>query len=132
MVGDAAHTIHPQAGQGLNLGIADVELLSRLVEQAISRGVAINDDSLVLARYARERYAKNLAMMTAVDGLQRIFNDSHPVSAVYDDGSRKSDATKIPLSLKRLARSSGMLLLHASGRLLRERLAKFAMGLNIT
>ncbi len=76
LVGDAAHGIHPIAGQGLNLGIRDAEALATLVIEAVGRG----DDPgalAVLRRYQWRRRPDNLAMLVATDGLDRLFsNDS--------------------------------------------------------
>ncbi|GMI41060.1 hypothetical protein TeGR_g2280 [Tetraparma gracilis] len=54
LVGDAAHSVHPMAGQGLNLGLGDVECVSRLVEEALATGMDLGDPYL-LARYDAER-----------------------------------------------------------------------------
>lgn len=71
LAGDAAHTVHPLAGQGLNLGLADVaELAQVLRERDYWRGVG---DAKVLRRYERARKAATSAMALATDGLQRLF-----------------------------------------------------------
>ncbi|KAF9244661.1 hypothetical protein BU15DRAFT_59410 [Melanogaster broomeanus] len=63
LVGDAAHTIHPLAGQGLNLGLGDAECLARCSYTA-------------LRPYARERYFANHKMMSAVDKLHKIYSST--------------------------------------------------------
>jgi 2-octaprenylphenol hydroxylase len=71
LVGDAAHRVHPLAGQGLNLGLADVEdLLRVLAAREDYRSVG---DIRVLHRYRRARAEAVLAMSAATDGLHRLF-----------------------------------------------------------
>ncbi|KAF8647752.1 hypothetical protein AX16_006587 [Volvariella volvacea WC 439] len=72
LVGDAAHTIHPLAGQGLNLGLADVECLARTIETAVSQGSDIGSYTALLP-YSSERYFKNHTMMSAIDKLHKIY-----------------------------------------------------------
>lgn len=72
LVGDAAHGVHPLAGQGLNLGYADVEALAAALNE---RGpIADPGASLLLGRYARTRALPTLAMQATTDGLWRLFN----------------------------------------------------------
>lgn len=72
LVGDAAHAIHPLAGQGVNLGFADVQELARTL--AVSRDAGRDWAGLRnLQRYARARKAANLEMLTLTDGLYRAF-----------------------------------------------------------
>jgi ubiquinone biosynthesis UbiH/UbiF/VisC/COQ6 family hydroxylase len=71
IVGDAAHTVHPLAGQGLNLGLADCASLTKIIAQrAPNESVA---SARLLARYRRSRAEEVLAMKIATDGLQRLF-----------------------------------------------------------
>ncbi|KAI0322767.1 hypothetical protein OF83DRAFT_1160967 [Amylostereum chailletii] len=72
LVGDAAHTIHPLAGQGLNLGLADVECLARCIENTVVRGGDIGSYTALMP-YARERYLKNHAVMSVCDKLHKIY-----------------------------------------------------------
>ena len=86
LVGDAAHGIHPIAGQGLNLGFRDVEVLAELVIAAISAGADPGAPEL-LARYQRQRRPDNLAMLAATDALDRLFsNDNSMVRLARDVG----------------------------------------------
>ncbi|NMT62339.1 FAD-dependent monooxygenase [Marinobacter orientalis] len=72
LVGDAAHTIHPLAGQGANLGYGDVRALLDELSQATKAGIS-PDNELVLARYQRRRKGENLAMMAAMEGFKQLF-----------------------------------------------------------
>ncbi|MBV0933988.1 FAD-dependent monooxygenase [Marinobacterium weihaiense] len=72
LVGDAAHTIHPLAGQGVNLGFMDAAALADVIESAWARGEAIADVR-VLRRYQRQRRGANLCMSAAMEGFRRLF-----------------------------------------------------------
>ena len=72
LIGDAAHTIHPLAGQGVNLGFLDAAVLAEVLGQAAARGERLADEP-VLSRYERRRMPHNLAMMAAMEGFQRLF-----------------------------------------------------------
>lgn len=79
LVADAAHGIHPIAGQGLNLGFRDIAELCTLITQAYQQG---NDPGApeLLAHYQRQRRLDNIGMAGATDGLTRLFsNDLTPV-----------------------------------------------------
>ena len=76
LVGDAAHGIHPIAGQGLNLGIRDVEALAGLAIAAVEQG-ADPGAKAVLRRYQLRRRPDNLAMLIATDGLDRLFSNDN-------------------------------------------------------
>ena len=80
LVGDAAHGIHPIAGQGLNLGFRDVIALAGLLEHAGDPG-----DPAVLARYQGLRRPDNLAMLAATDALDRLFSTNNPVVRLARD-----------------------------------------------
>lgn len=72
LVGDAAHTIHPLAGQGANLGYGDVRALLDELGRARKAGIDPDND-LLLARYQRRRKGENLAMMAAMEGFKQLF-----------------------------------------------------------
>ena len=73
LVGDAAHVVHPLAGQGLNLGFGDCAELARVLAGARDPG-----DHLTLRRYERARKAAILEMHALTHGLQRLFSSQLP------------------------------------------------------
>jgi 2-octaprenyl-6-methoxyphenol hydroxylase len=77
LVGDAGHGIHPIAGQGLNMGLRDVETLSDLVARAVRDAGDPGADGL-LDTYARLRRGDNMAMGVATDTLNRLFSNRVP------------------------------------------------------
>ena len=80
LVGDAAHAIHPLAGQGLNQGLLDVECLSHLLEKGTREGQDIGSIHL-LRQYASERYLRNIMMLSTCDKLHRLFStDAAPIT----------------------------------------------------
>ncbi|MBK5944534.1 MAG: UbiH/UbiF/VisC/COQ6 family ubiquinone biosynthesis hydroxylase [Halorhodospira halophila] len=72
LIGDAAHTIHPLAGQGVNLGLRDARALARHVSAAVEAGYA-PDDPRVLSAYARERRQDNQLMQSAMTAIHGLF-----------------------------------------------------------
>ncbi len=74
LIGDAAHAIHPLAGQGVNLGFRDAAVLSELIEDAKRVGIDIGSLT-VLEHYQRWRRPDNLLMMAMTDGLNRLFSN---------------------------------------------------------
>jgi len=86
LAGDAAHGIHPIAGQGLNLGLKDAAALADVVLEAAAVGLDIGSMD-VLARYERWRRFDSFAMAAATDGLNRLFsNDVAPLRLARDVG----------------------------------------------
>jgi 2-octaprenyl-6-methoxyphenol hydroxylase len=84
LVGDAAHTIHPIAGQGLNLGFRDAIALSDLLIEALLRGEDPGARALLL-RYQRRRRPDNLLMLAATDALDRLFSTDNPLLRIARD-----------------------------------------------
>jgi 2-octaprenyl-6-methoxyphenol hydroxylase len=86
LLGDAAHAIHPIAGQGLNLGLRDVAALAELIVDAGRLGLDVGAET-VLARYERWRRFDNLMLTAVTDSLNRLFsNDIAPVRLARDLG----------------------------------------------
>jgi 2-octaprenylphenol hydroxylase len=107
LVGDAAHVVHPLAGQGINLGLADVRVLDEEIGRALGRH-ADPGDAGALARYARRRRGENALMLEAMDGFRRLFGDR-----------------RVPV---RLLRNAGVGAVHRAGPLKRL-FMRHAMGL---
>jgi len=78
LLGDAAHAVHPIAGQGLNLGLKDVAALAEVLIDALRLGEDIGSAS-VLDRYARWRGVDNLAVAVATDAFTRLFSNDNPI-----------------------------------------------------
>ncbi len=72
LVGDAAHTIHPLAGQGVNLGLLDAKALAEELQRGVGAGRSVADPT-VLLRYQRRRKGNNLSMMWLMEGFKRLF-----------------------------------------------------------
>ena len=72
LVGDAAHTVHPLAGQGLNLGLADAQALANTIVYSMEHGMDIGD-SMALERYGSERFGKGIMMAGGVDALNWMY-----------------------------------------------------------
>ncbi|MEW6257841.1 MAG: ubiquinone biosynthesis hydroxylase [Pseudomonadota bacterium] len=106
LVGDAAHVIHPIAGQGLNMGLRDVAALAEAITDAARVGLDFAGAD-VLERYQRWRRFDTLAMGVATDGLNRLFsNRSDVLRLVRDVGLGMVD---------RLPRLKGLFIKDAAG-----------------
>ncbi len=107
LIGDAAHSIHPLAGQGINLGFADAQALAAELQRALDKSLPLGDLA-VLERYQRRRKGDNLAMMAAMEGFKHLF-----------------EAPALPL---RWLRNTGMSVFNKAEPLKRQ-IIKQAMGL---
>ncbi len=116
LIGDAAHTIHPIAGQGLNLGLRDVAALAEQVVDAHRLGLDIGE-GVPLERYQSWRRFDSAVMIAATDGLNRLFsNEVAPVRLARDVGL--AAVNRIP-PLKRVLMRHAMGLAGQSPRLVR-------------
>ncbi len=106
LIGDAAHAIHPLAGQGANLGLQDAACLADVIAQAIQNGEHPGDRP-VLRRFERSRKGENAAMLHFMTGLNRLF---------------ATDST-----LLKVLRTAGMRLFNQSGPI-REHVVGVALG----
>ncbi len=87
LVADAAHIVHPLAGQGLNLGFADAATLAEMVLERLRLGLDPGAPDLLAAYQARRR-PPAVAMACATDGINRLFsNDSGPLRLMRDFGA---------------------------------------------
>ena len=106
LIGDAAHAVHPLAGQGANLGLADASALSAVIEEAIKKDEHPGDRP-VLRRYERARKGANATMLHLMTGLNQLFGAGSPTIGEL--------------------RRAGMRLFNVSGPL-RERAVRTALG----
>jgi 2-octaprenyl-6-methoxyphenol hydroxylase len=107
LIGDAAHVVHPIAGQGLNLGLKDVAALAEVVIEAMRLGLD-HGGTEVLEGYQRWRRLDTTLMAAVTDGLNRLFsNDIAPVRAVRDFGLGIVDRMP-PIKSGLIARAAGL------------------------
>lgn len=107
LIGDAAHVVHPIAGQGLNLGLKDVAALAEVVVDAMRLGLDHGARD-VLERYQRWRRFDTALMAMVTDGMNRLFsNEVAPVRALRDFGLGVVDRLP-PLKDAMMARAAGL------------------------
>ncbi|KAF4124174.1 ubiquinone biosynthesis monooxygenase Coq6 [Geosmithia morbida] len=92
LIGDAAHTIHPLAGQGLNQGQGDVQSLAKAIQYAVSHGQDLGTQ-MWLESYNSERYAANHVLMGVCDKLHKLYSvESGPLVPLRSIGLRAANA----------------------------------------
>ncbi len=105
LVGDAAHAVHPLAGQGANLGFDDADCLAGVAADAVAAGADVGDPPL-LRRYRRARKADNAGMVYGLDLVNRLFaRDTGAFADLRRAGMRWFDASALA---KRLAAGHAM------------------------
>eukprot|EP00753_Platysulcus_tardus_P014657 PLAT4421.3.p1 GENE.PLAT4421.3~~PLAT4421.3.p1 ORF type:complete len:472 (+),score=166.49 PLAT4421.3:30-1445(+) len=109
LAGDSAHRVHPMAGQGLNLGLADVALLNTLLEEAAKTGGDLGGE-LLLREYGSRRQADNVLMQAGMDVVKRVYStDFFPLPAARAAGMSLLNAVPpARWALSRLASGSGL------------------------
>lgn len=106
LIGDAAHVLHPMAGQGVNLGLMDIAKLVEVLEVGRRQG-ADPGDFKRLRRYQRSRRAQNALMMTAIDGIQKMFSGSTGLLAELRNQGMASLNTMTPLKQLMISQAAG-------------------------
>jgi len=100
LLGDAAHVVHPLAGQGLNLGLLDCAALAEILGQAGNAGFF--GEHRLLRRYERWRRSENLLAAGALDGLERLFSTPDPLTRGLRSAGLRA-VGKAPFIKRRLA-----------------------------
>ncbi|MCB5162676.1 UbiH/UbiF/VisC/COQ6 family ubiquinone biosynthesis hydroxylase [Marinomonas algarum] len=107
LIGDAAHTIHPLAGQGANLGFADVKALVEVLSKAHKRGEPLGQ-SKVLRRYQRARMLDNMAMTAGMEAFKRLFSTQQPLIVQLRNAGMKQFDRSLGIKKKIIARAAGL------------------------
>ncbi|KAL8483362.1 hypothetical protein ACS0TY_026169 [Phlomoides rotata] len=106
LIGDAAHTVHPLAGQGVNMGFGDAFSLSKVIAEGIAVGADIGEVSL-LKRYESDRKPANMAMMAILDGFQKAYSIDFGPLNVLRAAAFQGAHYILPLKRKIISYASG-------------------------
>ncbi|KAG7177473.1 Ubiquinone biosynthesis monooxygenase COQ6-like 2, partial [Homarus americanus] len=106
LIGDAAHRIHPLAGQGVNLGFGDVATLTDTLQNAVLIGADIGDEQ-ILHQYESERQRHNVATLATIDGLYRLYNSTAPPLVLLRSLGLSAVNIMAPLKRQLMAHAEG-------------------------
>lgn len=106
LLGDAAHTIHPLAGQGVNLGFMDVAALSDTLQQMLAQGIPV-DDARMLRRYERWRKAEAVQWLATMEGFKRLFSGDDPIKKLIRGTGMRLAEYSMPLMKPLLSKALG-------------------------
>ncbi|MFT6077219.1 MAG: 2-octaprenyl-6-methoxyphenol hydroxylase [Myxococcota bacterium] len=105
LIGDAAHGIHPIAGQGFNLGVDDIKFLNDLIAENLECGLDIGSE-ILLEKYNKTRKIGAYKMVAATDGLNGLFsNDSKTLKIIRNSGLAMVE--KVPILKKFFIKNAG-------------------------
>ena len=107
ILGDAAHTIHPLAGQGVNLGFMDAAALADTLLQMIADGAALEDTGR-LRRYERWRKAEAVQWLAAMEGFKRLFGNDDPFIKLIRGAGMQLAQHSMPLMKPILSKALGI------------------------
>ncbi|MFM2486533.1 FAD-dependent monooxygenase [Celerinatantimonas yamalensis] len=107
LVGDAAHTIHPLAGQGVNLGFADVQALAMTIKTLAAKGDDLGKHRLLRA-WERERKADAMVMIAAMEFFKQLFAGAHPAKKLLRGMGMSISDRLSPLKLQWMRRALGL------------------------
>jgi 2-octaprenylphenol hydroxylase len=105
LIGDAAHTVHPLAGQGVNLGILDAVTLAEVLQGAIGRDIGLHP---LLRRYERVRKGADLGMQLVTGGFRYLFGSEWPPIRAFRRGGLSLTERLLPLKNAIMRQASGL------------------------
>lgn len=107
LAGDAAHSIHPLAGQGVNLGLKDARALTEEILRGYRLGVDIGSEA-VLARYQRRRQGDNLLTMASMEGFKQLFAQEHPLARLLRNQGMRWFDRALPIKQHVILKAMGL------------------------
>ena len=107
LAGDAAHSIHPLAGQGVNLGLKDARALAEEILRGFQLGLDIGGEA-VLARYQRRRQADNLLTMASMEGFKQLFAQEHPLARLLRNQGMRWFDRALPIKQHVILKAMGL------------------------